>query len=316
VFAAVARTEDERQNARDDRDAWKRTSIWATALGATLSAAGGVALGGPVFVLGAVITICLRANAELKLVETQRRLEDPPRSDFHEPAIPQMVIPFRDGFGTEPVERALAGFARYVVETVSLENAMVTAHERAMGAQLYGAEEIAERRAAEHNALRAAVGRWNLQLRLNVDQLARMLEAGLIDEISAPLKDFSLKDSQAMWKQELDLLIRDAFPSAIDLITECGYPAATLGGAPQTHDPDSSPDELNLRLSSTPPASRPLRMLESLQLLSQPVQRYGEGVLAALPRDYDLLQASLPPLPFELGVGPYGRAAVRGRNWL
>jgi hypothetical protein len=103
----MAQSELEKARAKDDRDSWKRVSVWSTNLGAAVSAVGGIgaagaiglATGGPVFVACALAALALRNNAELKGVEASRKVEDPPRADFMELTTASLVLPYLDVFG-------------------------------------------------------------------------------------------------------------------------------------------------------------------------------------------------------------------------
>jgi len=238
----MAQTDEEKARAKDDRDSWKRVSIWSTNLGGGLSAVAGLggmtalglAAGGPVFVVCALTTIVLRTNAELKGVEASRKLEDPPRADFQHETSVQTVLNYRDAFGDSDLERAIASFSRATIEAVSLESAMVTAFERESGALLYGADEYVQLRATERYGLQLAAGRSNLQLAFVTRVLADRFAADVLgdSEFRQVSGQISHERIQAAAEgRDLFTIDAGAFPEERAALQVAGYPTSSLGHA-------------------------------------------------------------------------------------
>lgn len=122
--------------ARDERDAWKRLQIDATAAGALTSGVVGLAAAaiGAAAVVSAPPLLVARAVAwwaQRKLVTIDRKIEDPPRLDYGEPSV---VVPHpvhREAFGSDPLEQVAFQFLVDLSTAVALEDAMIVADERA-----------------------------------------------------------------------------------------------------------------------------------------------------------------------------------------
>lgn len=235
----MATDEHEKRRAKDDRDGWKRVSVTSGSLGAGLGVAGGlvVAVGAPVLViplgLAGLAALGLRWNADLKLVGADRRVEDPPREDFREVTTAPLVLPYRDAFGRSDFERTVARFARLTVETVSFESAMVTAHERELGAVLFGADDEAVERARERREFRVSAGWSNIELASETRQLARWLAEVLGPaEFERRAADWTIgRMLEAAEGRDLLTLATAAFPDAVATFEAAGYPRSTLRGA-------------------------------------------------------------------------------------
>ena len=284
---------EEKRAAQDDRDSWKRTGVISGALGSVLSlgaasgaaAAAGVVVGGPVLALGILFTISLKVNADLKTVEAERKVEDPPRADFWETTVPVMVLPFRDGFGSSELERALSALTRMTIETVSLESAMVTAEERMLGARSFGAEDAAEYRWMENMELRAAAGRWNLQLAHQSRSLAQLYRRDLMEEREfrnalQALEDFPREDLDA---GNLQGFLEEVYPQILQTLIQAGFPPI-------------SPNNFFTQEGLESPLERAVDLSNSLEEAADAAASYGEGLLSSVEPD---LPGSPPPLSFD-----------------
>ncbi|MBS1675988.1 MAG: hypothetical protein JST08_01255 [Actinobacteria bacterium] len=182
----MATSEKVRRAAQDERDRLKLVKA-----GADLSAVGvGVisALIAPPIALVALVPGVIRYRAAKELIVQERLIEDPPRGDFALRPFPsfQASLP-PPGAAVDP-DLALA--YRYVRDSIMLcgvEDAMITAIERAQGAELAGAGEFVDLRLG--NARELALGTANMLRRLvqTQEELARMIRR---------LPHFALADRQ------------------------------------------------------------------------------------------------------------------------
>jgi len=280
--------------AQDDRDSWKRTGIIAGALGTGLSigaggfgaAAAGALVGGPILGIGLLVTLGLRTNANLKAVEAERKVEDPPRADFLQPTDPVMVLPFRDSFGDSELERALSMMTRVTIETVSLENAMVTAEERMLGARSFQADDAAELRWLENMQLRTAAGRWNLQLAHQSRAMARLYRRDLLEEreFQAAIQAMESLSWEDLEDRDLRGAQQELFGDAIRTLNQAGFPPSSLEIGPFWRKEIGSAQE------------RALELPDALDGAAESAASYGRSLLSSVEIE---LPGSPPPLSFD-----------------
>jgi hypothetical protein len=170
----MATSEKVRRAAQDERDRLKLVKA-----GADLSAVGVAvvsALIAPPILLVALVPGVIRFRAAKELIVQERLIEDPPREDFTLRPFPSFEASLPPT-GAE-VDPDLALLYRYVRDSIMLcgvEEAMITAIERAQGAELVGAPEFATLR--RKNARELAVGTANMLRRLvqTQEDLARLI---------------------------------------------------------------------------------------------------------------------------------------------
>jgi hypothetical protein len=144
--------------ARDERDAWKRLQIDATAAGALTSGVVGiaaVAIGAAAAVTAPPLLVAgaMAWWAQRKLVTIERKIEDPPRLDFGKPSVVAPHPVHREAFGSDPLEQVAFQFLRDLSSAIALEEAMIVADERRQGAQLLRRSDEAAAHAAEVTGL-------------------------------------------------------------------------------------------------------------------------------------------------------------------
>jgi hypothetical protein len=258
--------------------------VVSAGLGAALGV--GVAIGAPILAVGILVTLAIGTNAGLKQVEADRKVEDPPRSDFWQPAFPRLVLPFQDAFGPSEFERALAIFSRITIETVSLENTMITVQERQLGAEAVKAEDAAELRGLELEFLRVATGRWNLQLA----HQTRMLNSGFRQELledsefMAQLREMPIPDWDEVRERSRGGVLRERHPEVLSTLEASGLGNALIYDLDLPEEPRPLAD-----LAEELP-----ELTERAALLSA---RYGQMLLDSVPDSGSI--PSPPPLSFD-----------------
>src|SRR3954451_2835826 len=116
--------------ARNERDAWKRLQIDASAAGALTSGVVGIAaaaLGAAAIVAAPPLLVAgvMTWWAQRKLVTVERKIEDPPRVDFGRPAIVAPHPVHREAFGSDALAQVAFQFFRDLSIAVPLEDAMI-----------------------------------------------------------------------------------------------------------------------------------------------------------------------------------------------
>lgn len=168
-------SEGARRKARYEVRKWRYVRDYAAIAALGVPAAAAMLLLAPAAILAAPIVFGgINILGTRKADSAGDKANDPPREDFRletvvvEPRLPEF-------FGDSPLERATAELFRSVDATVAVEQAMVTADERALGAQLSGEQVFEAARREEAIRFGTASAEMNLGLQHHTDRVVALL---------------------------------------------------------------------------------------------------------------------------------------------